>query len=272
MSTASQKKNKKRFIPVSMLSDVPENAYSCIDSDCIPYGMIFDVWENNTIEYLWKKIEERKSVINIGFVYLPADRRRLDLVSAAEFGSLVRHAEVYFGEHVCRMSTSKSLHLFESPSMEHKNWEMVSLPFNNTRRAFEIGMDIIKQGYTAEKKTIVKFSFHFLESVEHFLSRLLSFNHHGENDFYVNGDYDPKNSGEWKHGIHCSQLVLLFLKRCVIENVIDIPSEHRDRFLNLYSFTCLPSGLRLILNEVWPCAGSEFIDYSICAINWETEQ
>jgi hypothetical protein len=72
---------------------------------------------------------------------------------------------------------------------------------------------------------------------------------------YVKRDYNPDRPDTWIHGVHCSQLVLLFLKRCVLRNALYIPQQHREKFLQTYSYTCLPLDLRTLLWEIWGGTG-----------------
>ena len=262
MSVQTTKKTKPT--PVSMLPELPSSLYFYILNEYTPPVIKFDFFNDDGMNYLWKIIKDRGSVINICFSYI-SKNSHFDgkVVSVIEFDRPLYHTEIYFGEHVCRLVIADNgPHMFQSPAETHSLCEMVSLPFNEPKKAFEIGLDILKRSYSIKSgEPIAKFDYHPTEMVEHFLSRLF-FRGHGENDFDIHGDYNPLIPEEWTRGVHCSQYVLLFLKRCVLEKVLYINPTYKEHFLNLYSFTCLPSGLRTMLKEIWPQAKTEFIDYT----------
>jgi hypothetical protein len=254
---------KDKPIPISMLQDVPRQVYKFKVGEFTPPLMVFDLWEENTVEYLWRFIHERGSQIHIGFNYIKDIEPSIDtrLIKAVEFDSPIVHTEIFFGEHVARLFVcGNGLEMAQGPCEYKGKWEMVSLPFKNPRKAFEIGVRIQKESHKRNGKPLVVFNYHPLQTLEHFLCRLF-IDTHAENDFDVQGDYDPTKPGKWTEGVHCSQLALLFLKYCVWENVLDIDPNYKQHFLSLYSFTCLPNGLNNIMKEIWPEAIREVIDY-----------
>lgn len=294
-------KNKKPPIPLSLLLPSLFDAKDAKTSDgaifsmmehfdafFIPHSVTFKCSEPKTAEFLWKVIEDRGSRIDIGFVYFPRDPRRRNphyyndnivkfeyaAITAVELGSPIVHCEVYLGDHVARIVSGDiagGIGLVQSPSEERDIWELISLPFKNPRKAFELALDIIvvHRRHTPTGSTTARFfeeyfklNFHPWETLQHFMCRLLVVGH-GENDFDASGkDYDEERPGEWTRGVHCSQLVLLFLKRCVRAEALYIPPEHRRRFLSVYSFTCMPSGLNALLKEIWKdSAVCEFRNY-----------
>ena len=268
---------------------LPKNVHYPCHGDNIPltneyYEM--NVWNPDIVEKIWKCMEKSTSgpKIKIGFVHFPANRTRRNhnynhpiiyteysVISAADFGNDIVHSELFFGEEVCSLGVgSWGMGMRPSPPEEKDIWEFVSVPFKDQRKAFEIALDIIKRTRSAPPSTqhVVSFSSHVGEMLEHFLCRLF-FKGHGVNDFDCKGDYDPMKPEEWVRGMHCSQIVLLFLKRCILEDVIRILPKHKVRFLSAYSFTCLPSGLLALIKETWPKeAPSEIRDYITDQDSW----
>jgi len=266
--------------------------FSMIDYFCdyfVPHSVFFNSLQPKTADFLWRFIEERGSRIDIGFVYFPHDPRRRNphyyndnivkfdyaAVTAVELGSPIVHCEVKLGDHVARMVFGElpgGVGLAQSPPVERDIWELISLPFKNPRKAFELALDIVvaHRRRTPAVSTTAQFfeeyfklNYHPWETLQHFMCRLLV-GGHGENDFDASRkDYDEERPGEWTRGVHCSQLALLFLKRCVRADALHIPPEHRRRFLSVYSFTCMPCGLNALLKEIWKdsavCEGRDYV-------------
>ncbi len=131
---------------------------------------------------------------------------------------------------------------------------MVSLPFTDVLLAFRIAVDITLK-CNGER---IGYNSHVMPVLKHVISRILIPGH--QEDRGIKGDYDADKPETWCRGVHCSQLTLLFLKRCIVRNALYIPQKHRDMFLKTYSFTCLPDSLRALLMEIWGEVG-KFRDY-----------
>jgi hypothetical protein len=212
----------------------------------------FKVDKEATVQHLLKAIKERGNQIYIGFsYYTEMNDRECDIVKMAQFGQNICHSSVWFGEHVTTLKLSKKLTMSESP-LNYGIWELVKLPFLNVPLAFRIGVDILlrcnEQWIGYEPQTF--------KVLWHVMSRLFG------GDTNTKKDYDPDKPETWLNGVHCSQLTLLFLKRCILHNALYIPSIHKDMFMKVYSYTCLPFDLRVLLKQVWGNIG-EFRNYGI---------
>ena len=221
----------------------------------------FDVEKEETVQHLLSAIHERGDKIYIGFTYYNPKLESFwegDVIKLAQFGQKhnnICHASVWLGEHVATLAASSAngISITGSP-LTYGQWELVSLPFTNIPLAFRIAVDISnecsKMGIHYESQTN--------SVLMHILARLLIPGH--KEDSNVQGDYDPDSPKSWLQGVHCSQLVILFLKRCVLHGALYIHPKHRERLLNTYSFTCLPASLRVLLAGIWG-GSSEFQDY-----------
>lgn len=216
----------------------------------------FGVSKEATVQHLLSAIRERGSVIYIGFCYSCTEGNfEEDIIRLAQFGtSQITHASVWFGEHVTTMAVGGECGVVMTQSpLNYGRWELAPLPFTNVPLAFRIGVDIVlkcnRQGvcYRDQRWTVFM----------HMMKRLLT---PGFREKITQNDYDPDKPETWSHGVHCSQLTLLFLKRCVLRGALYIAPRHRERFLNINSFTCLPASLRALLAEVWVGRG-QFRDY-----------
>lgn len=218
----------------------------------------FDVTKEATVQHLISAINQRGSRLYIGFTYYDPKTERdfeEDVIQIAQFGKNICHSCVWFREHVTTLATSteEGIVMTQSP-LEYGKWELVSLPFCNVPLAFRIGVDIVlkcnKEDIHYEPQT-----WHVLCQM---LTRLLVPGSRSEGASY-DWDYDPEKPETWTRGIHCSQLTLLFLKRCVVHNALFIPNQHRRRFIGINTFTCLPAMLRALLTEIW--GGMERIEF-----------
>ena len=62
-------------------------------------------------------------------------------------------------------------------------------------------------------------------------------------------DLDCCKPETWDH-IFCSQLALLFLRLCVVQNILDVPDERSVLLWSVNSRGCLPSRLQTITDAV----------------------
>lgn len=214
----------------------------------------FDVSKQDTVQHLLSAIRQRGDRIYIGFTYYDQTSDRNsdeDIIQLAQFGGNICHSCVWFGEHVTTMAAGDAISMVQSP-LNYGRWELVSLPFTNVPLAFKIGVDIVLKcnnnniGYNDQRWSVLM----------HMVARLLI---PGQKE--VTGtDYDPDKPETWTHGVHCSQLTLLFLKRCVLHSALYIAPQHRERLMLTHSFTCLPVSLRALLAGIWGGSG-QFRDY-----------
>ena len=71
-------------------------------------------------------------------------------------------------------------------------------------------------------------------------------------DQWVRGkDYDDERPETWGKGVICSQLVLLFLKRCVRHGILELSEADKLVLLCTYSHTCLPKQLKDMVCRLW---------------------
>ena len=218
----------------------------------------FDVAKEATVLHLLSAIHQRGDRIYIGFTYYTPKIERdneEDIIQLAQFGDNICHACVWFGEHVTTLATGSvgGIVMTQSP-LNYGRWELVSLPFTNVPLAFRIAVDIVIKCNDED----IRYRSQSMSVLWHMMARLLIPGH--KEDRGVQGDYNPDKPETWSHGVNCSQLTLLFLKRCVLHNALHIPPQYREMFLQTYSFTCLPASLRVLLKEIWGGVG-EFRDY-----------
>jgi hypothetical protein len=222
----------------------------------------FDIGKEETVQHLEEAIRQRGNRLYIGFTfYDPKIEQDFDeeVVKLAQFGKNICHSCVWFGEHVTTMvvGSQRGVIMAESPA-NYGRWELVSLQFANVPLAFRIGVDIVAKcnwkGIHYEPQT--------WQVLWHVLTGLfVPGGSRGGEDTGIGADYNPEKPETWTRGVHCSQLVLLFLKRCVLRGALPIPPQQRDRFLRIHSFTCLPARLRALLTEIWGVGPGEFRDY-----------
>ena len=62
-------------------------------------------------------------------------------------------------------------------------------------------------------------------------------------------DLDCSDSSNWKY-MFCSQFSLLFIRRCLLSNILLIPKEKHWLLWSVNSKGCLPSRLQIIMNEI----------------------
>ena len=216
----------------------------------------FSVSKEATVQHLLSAIRERGDRIYIGFTYYDANTERNweeDTIQLAQFGSNLTHASVWFGEHVTTMAVGDYGVLMTQSPLNYGRWELVPLPFTNVPLAFRIGVDIVLKCNRED----VCYNDQRWAVFMHMMARLLKPGYTGKHNAK---DYDPDKPESWSNGVHCSQLTLLFLKRCVLRNALYIPQQHLDRLLKTNSYTCLPVDLRALLREIWGGVG-EFRDY-----------
>jgi hypothetical protein len=221
-------------------------------------SVYFDVSKEETVQHLLSAIQQRHNRLFIGFTHYDHAKEKdfeYDVIQLAQFGKNICHACVWFGEHVCTLAAGSDVGLQMTGSpLNYGRWELVSLPFTDVPLAFRIGVDIVLKCNEGG----IKYKPQTWQVLWHVMTRL--FVPGSGEDSGNSPDYNPDRPETWTKGVQCSQLVLLFLKRCILHNALHIPPRHRERFLRVHSFTCLPARLRVLLAEVWGGVG-EFRDY-----------
>lgn len=217
----------------------------------------FDIQKEATVRHLLQAIADRGNKIYIGFQYYdPAYKRytETDIIQLAQFGSKLIHSSVWFGEHVTTMAVGSECGVVMTQSpLNRAKWELIQLPFADVELAFRIGVDIALKC----NKEYISYKDHRWTVFGRVLSRLFI---PGYTEPQNKLDYDPDKPETWQWGVHCSQLTLLFLKRCVLRNALHIPPQHREKLINTNSYTCLPADLRGLIQHIWGGVG-EFRDY-----------
>ena len=214
----------------------------------------FNIHKEEVVQHLIQAIQERGGKIFVSFMYYDREYQRYtedEILQLAQFGSNIIHASIWLGEHVTTLAVSEAVFMTQSP-LNFGRWELVQLPFTNIPLAFRIAVDI---AIKCTKKHI-HYSDHRWTVIKHVLSRLLIPGYKGGRGH----DYDPDKPETWQDGLHCSQLALLFLKRCAIRGALYTPPKHTQKLLNTASSTCLPADLRKLVFEIWGGVG-EFRDY-----------
>jgi hypothetical protein len=197
-------------------------------------------------------IENRSASINIAFYRRPPfySWEQTALYLAQNCDTLA-HSAIWFGEDIAEMMISDAYGIaFKTlPPDPEVEWELFRLPFNGTEavvRAFEIANYIVIQ----TSKQYIGYGYRALRVIESTLFRLI-----GKQECMLDcteDDFDYRHPETWIGGVHCTQLVMLFLKRCVEERLISIPcNEKRQHFMNINSHVCMPCDLMDLLHDLW---------------------
>jgi hypothetical protein len=159
--------------------------------------------------------------------------------------SMWGHCELWFGKKVARMVVGHYGTYMIPLTLCCDEFDIVTLPFVDTIKAFDIAKAICKQDMLYR----IGYNIRLLTVCYHILTRLLGV----ETDENSNkDDYNPSDPSSWTKGVFCSQVVLLFLKECVNQNAIAIPDPAKhSRFMGVYSKTCLPNDLKSLIKETW---------------------
>ena len=230
--------------------DLNARDYMCYDK--VDHFFVLDTVSSNSKAYSITRdlIEYRSAPVFIAFYRRPPfysfDQTAVYL---AQNGNTLAHSAVWFGDSIAEMFVSDSFGIaFKTlPPQSDLTWEMIQLAFNGTEavvKAFEIANDIVTQS----SKEYIGYGYRALRVIEASLLRLI-----GRHDCdYDEDDFDYQKPATWIGGVHCTQLVLLFLKRCVAEGLITIECDKkRECFMNLNSHVCLPCDLMELLQDIW---------------------
>ena len=215
---------------------------------------ILDTVSSNARAYsvIQSLIETRSASINIAFYRRPPfySWEQTALYLAQNCDTLA-HSAIWFGEDIAEMMISDAYGIaFKTlPPDPDVEWELFRLPFNGTEavvRAFEIANYIVIQ----TSKQYIGYGYRALRVIESTLFRLI-----GKQECMLDcteDDFDYRHPETWIGGVHCTQLVVLFLKRCVEEGLISIHChKKRQHFMNLNSHVCMPCDLMDLLIDLW---------------------
>ena len=201
----------------------------------------------SSVEHILQAIRDRGGVIHLAFL-----RRRLftkfdaTCISLMQDGDPRYHVELWFGENVTNMVVNSEGVFLSSLPREEGVWELVRLPVTDVGLAFRLGVDIVRKCNRAK----VHYDDHFWQNLEGGVCRACF-----RGDFWdrwvCGDDYDEERPETWR-GVHCSQLVALFLKRCVRRGVLPLPAGDREFLLGTYTPTCLPRQLMDLALRLWP--------------------
>lgn len=194
----------------------------------------FNVDLEEAVQGLWQEIERRGGDIWIAFFHKPMFQSGVaTIVSLFEGGQTNYHAEVWFGDRVAVMAVAGRVGLLPWYFRLDSVKELVKLPFKNRELAFRVCVDTVRQAHG------VAYSDHYMEM----LGKTLH--------LPAGRDYDEERPGTWKGGVHCSQLTLLYIKRCVRHGAVELEGGARRALLQTHSATCLPCELRALLQAAF---------------------
>jgi hypothetical protein len=196
--------------------------------------IIFNVNLEAAVQDVWDEIVRRGCDMWVVFYHKRLFSARIStVVSLFEGGNSNYHVEVWFGNRVAVLAVSEKVALMPWYFRRHSHKEIVRLPYKNKELAFRIAVDIVRRAQNTH------YSEHYLEM----LGKVLR--------VPPGRDYDEERPETWTSGAHCSQLTLLFLKRCVRHGALPLEGDARRRLLGTYSHTCLPCELRVLMQSLW---------------------
>ena len=197
---------------------------------------VFDPRSPHALLFL-RRVAERGPV-RVAFHRKPlfVDLESTGIMLAQGLDTSAYHAEVWFGadrraEAVIFGLANNGLSLYLSArEFKEGTWEVVAdLPFRSAGDAMAIAVDCARAEtpyhYSAGRVLMMRWP-------------------------HPKKDLDPERPGTWTPGVHCSQAVLLFLKRCVLHGVLRLRAP--DALMAACSHACLPSHLRALLVQ---CGG-----------------
>ena len=218
--------------------------YFFFSSDC-SYNVKFKHISDN----LRAKVKANGDSISVASFRLQPinDEMEIRAISAVQLNDPIVHMNLCLGENVAFLSAGDdSVGLYQLPS-RFRQWDSCRLPFCDVDLGVRIAIDTAIQC----QRCNVNYNSHALQNIEHMLCRLWM-SDHGECDCNTQGDYDFDKPDTWKHGVSCSQLVLLVLKRCVTHGAIRIADgDLRNEFMSIYSYTCMPGALCRLIDRIW---------------------
>ena len=234
--------------PLENLNPGPHK-YLLLDRYCGRYA--FDtVYTKAAIQQIEEAICTRRAPVQIAFTKTISWASFTD-PDEKEMPDVWGHAELWFGKNVARLLQAENGTYFatlDTKKQTLKHWNLVTIPFHDPVAAFRVANTMLCQVEYHK----IGYGLYLLKLVNHVLAQILDVETLVEAEVAPD-ELDPLNPSTWKHGIFCSQLVLLFLKACVLKKTLIIPDDRKKRrFLKTYTHTCLPADLHRLLLATWP--------------------
>ncbi len=220
------------------------------DAYVIEYSPKFNIDREHVVERLIEMVKANGNCIMAGSYLMSGKKVSMEcrMIEAVQLGDPMMHMGVVLGSNVGHLCVGDGqVRIEQCPTSISSTWDMRILPFVDV----ELGVRVIVDTARKCQRGGVGYNCHLLENIEHMLSRLLDPNH-GDSDSGTVGDYAIDAPETWRRGLHCSQLVLMVLKRCVLHGALEIQNERlRLKFMDTYSHTCTPAILSRIIEQTW---------------------
>ena len=220
------------------------------DTYVMDFNPKFNINKQIVVERLIEMVKANGDCIMVGSYLMSGDKVSTEcrMIEAVQLGDPMMHMGVVLGNNVGHLCVSgNQVKILQCPTSICETWDMRVLPFVDV----EVGVRVIVDTARKCQRGGVGYNCHALENIEHMLSRLLN-PQHGESDSGTVGDYEIDAPETWKRGLHCSQLVLVVLKRCVLHGALVISDTGlRRKFMDTYSHTCTPAILSDIIARTW---------------------
>ena len=226
---------------------------------------ILDVRHEETVQRLVAMVRANGDCIRFAqYRRVPGqDTVQTRFISLAQLGGDILHCNLCLGDGVSFLGEYPEFGVAFSqiPCGRHL-WEVRTLPFErrHIEGAVRLMVDTVLRCH--EGKTY--YSTHPIYNVQHAVCRVMRRDHamfdlNSDSAGAAGADYDYDKPRTWNCGLHCSQLVLLVLKRCIGHGLLKIEDESgRAKFMDVNSHTCLPGALHILIQEAWPSAASRF--------------
>jgi hypothetical protein len=159
------------------------------------------------------------------------------LVTAFSLGNPGVHTEIWYGD--CRVSTFQlhdcvvSEQLFEN--MDTSGWHVVEIPIKDKdHRQAKSFLDEALKSHATYSISIPELAMPkcILDTIDQ--------------------DLDCCHPEKWDK-LFCSQFALLFLRRCAVAGILDVPHDKQRLLWSVNSKGCLPSRLQIITDRMFRC-------------------
>jgi hypothetical protein len=117
------------------------------------------------------------------------------------------------------------------PDLDTSQWHVMKIPITDKKKA----VDIIEEELASP--AVYHYSIPELAMPKFILDS-------------IDTDLDCCHPEKWDT-LFCSQFVLLFLRRCAIAGILDVPKEKQRLLWSVNSKGCLPSRLQIIANHIF---------------------
>jgi hypothetical protein len=155
------------------------------------------------------------------------------VVKAFSLGNPGVHTEIWIDDHrVSTFQIDRCVCMVPMDgSMDTAGWHTVNIPITNHKEA----MRFIEEAM----HTPAQYSISLAEVA--MSKRILD---------YLDHDMDCCHPELWGK-LFCSQLALLFLRRCAVAGILDIPKDKQKLLWSVNSKGCLPGRLQLIADQIF---------------------